>query len=285
MLKSLFRNLPIIRQILDANRNLKRILNESAATKRIQQELAIEHLKVNTRYDRPQCLVRHEAQFFSQNGEDGIIAEIFQRIGTKDRTFVEIGLGNGLESNSAFLLQQGWKGWWFEANEQGCRDAREIFKGPLEKKLLSIIQSFVTAEEIPELFKTNAIPNEFDLLSIDIDRNTYFVWEALVNYRPRVAIIEYNGLVPPSIDYKVPYVKGKAWQDDGQWGAGLKSYELLAKRLGYRLVGCELTGVNAFFVREDLVQDHFLQPFTAEMHFEPLRLHLLRNPHYPRKFE
>ncbi len=275
----------MIRQFLEANRNLKLIFNECAATKRLQQEAAVEFLKAQPRYDDPRCLIRHETQFFSQNGEDGIIAEIFRRIGSQRRTFVEIGLGNGLESNSVFLLQQGWKGWWVEANEMGCREAKEIFGGPIAAGLLHVIQDFVKAETVEALFQRHEVPQEIDLLSIDIDRNTYYVWKALSTYRPRVAIIEYNGAIPPSIDYKLPYERDAVWNGSGSFGAGLKSCELLGEKMGYRLVGCDLTGVNSFFVREDLVQDHFLEPFTAERHFEPLRLHLLRNPHYPRSFD
>ena len=285
MLKSLIRKLPFIRQFLERNRNLKLMLNECAAAKRLQQELAVELIKANNRYDDPLCLVRHEAQFFSQNGEDGIIAEIFNRIGATNKTFVEIGLGNGLESNTAFLLQQGWCGCWVEASEEGCREAKRIFDGPISAEKLNVIQGFVKAETVEALFDEQDIPQEFDLLSLDVDRNTYYIWEALSKFRPRVAVIEYNGLIPPSADYKVSYASDAEWDGSGQIGAGLKSYELLGQRLGYRLVGCEITGVNAFFVREDLVGSNFLEPYTAQKHFEPMRLHLLRNPLYPRNFE
>ena len=284
-MKSFFRKPPLIRQFLDANRNLNLVLNECTVIKRTNQEFSIEKLKANPRYDSPRCLIRHENQFFSQNGEDGIIAEIFNRIGTTDRRFVEIGLGNGLESNTVLLLQQGWKGWWVEASERGCNDARKIFADPIKEGFLCLIQDFVKAETVELLFQENDVPNEIDLLSLDIDRNTYYIWEALSKFRPRVAVIEYNGLVPPTVDYKVPYDPNEQWDGSGQLGAGLKSYELLGNKLGYCLVGCELTGVNAFFVREDLVGDYFQEPFTAEQHFEPMRLHLLRNPPYPRKFE
>jgi hypothetical protein len=285
MLKSILRKVPIVSQLLEANHNLKLALNESVAIKRLQQESSVESLKARPCYDDPKCLIRHEGQFFSQNGEDGIIAEIFQRIGIKDRNFVEIGLGNGLESNTAFLLQQGWKGWWFEANEAGCSEARILFSEACASQLLRIVETFVKAETIDPVFRENKIPDEIDLLSIDIDRNTYYAWEALSAFRPRLAVIEYNGLIPPSVDYKVPYCANAQWDGSGQLGAGLKSLELLANQMGYRLVGCELMGINAFFVREDLVADHFLKPFIAQRHFEPLRLHLLRNPHYERKFE
>ena len=163
-MKSILRRVPIIRQLLEANRNLKLIVNECAATKRLQQESAVEFLKSQPRYDDPRCLIRYEAQFFSQNGEDGILAEVFRRIGATNQRFVEIGIGNGLECNTSFLLQQGWQGWWIEANEEGCKEALEIFKGPLEQKSLRITPSFVQTESVDRLFKDNDIPQEFDLL-------------------------------------------------------------------------------------------------------------------------
>jgi hypothetical protein len=44
--------------------------------------------------------------------------------------------------------------------------------------------------------------------------------------------------------------------------------------LGYSLVGCDSIGCNAFFIRNDLVGDHFAAPFTSENHYEPARFEL-----------
>ena len=108
-----------------------------------------------------------------------------------------------------------------------------------------------------------------DLLSIDVDRNTYYIWRALRERRPRVVVVEYNATFPPSDEWVVAYDPAKGWNSSSYFGASLKSYELLGRELGYTLVGCGLAGTNAFFVRSDLVTDRFEPPFTAEHHYEP----------------
>ncbi len=119
------------------------------------------------------------------------------------------------------------------------------------------------------------VPQEFDLLSIDIDQNTYYAWEALRAYKPRVAVIEYNAALPADLDWKVNYDPRRVWDETQNFGASLKALERLGRGMGYSLVGCDLAGSNAFFVRDDLVGERFAAPFTAENHHEPVRYALL----------
>ena len=98
-------------------------------------------------------------------------------------------------------------------------------------------------------------------------------------------VVEYNASVPPSDRWVIPYDAARAWDGSVQFGAGLKAYEELGRELGYALVGCTLAGVNAFFVREDLVGDRFAGPFTAEAHHEPPRYWLRWRSGHPRGVE
>ena len=146
----------------------------------------------------------------------------------------------------------------------------------MNKKKLTIKQAFITKENIQEIFKESNVPIEFDLLSIDIDGNDYWVWQALNQYRPRVVIIEYNSTIGPSIEWIMKYNSEHSWDKTNYFGASLKALELLGQQKGYKLVGCNLAGINAFFVRDDLVEDKFTSPFTSENHFEPMRNYLLK---------
>ena len=47
-----------------------------------------------------------------------MLAEVFRRIGVADKTFFELGVGNGLQSITTALLLQGWKGWLIEIHPQ-----------------------------------------------------------------------------------------------------------------------------------------------------------------------
>src|SRR5215203_1913120 len=97
------------------------------------------------RYTHPLSLCRHHGQVYSQNGEDGIIAEIFRRIGERDRFFVEIGTENGLQNNTRFLLERGWKGVWIDAD---FADAGELFAGFVSGGALTLIKAGVTVENV-----------------------------------------------------------------------------------------------------------------------------------------
>ncbi len=120
---------------------------------------------------------------------------------------------------------------------------------------------------------------ELDLLSIDIDYNDYWIWRALTVVKPRVVIIEYNASFPPPISLVVPYEPKATWQVGTNYsGASLEAMTRLAHTKGYSLIGCNFTGINAFYVRNDLIRDDiFLKPFTAERHYEPLRLDVNRD--------
>jgi len=224
----------------------------------------------------PRYLVPYGYKVYSQGDEDGILVEIFRRIGTTDRRFVEFGVGPGTENNTVALLLDGWSGTWIEAREKSVARIREGFAPLIGSGRLGLTQAFILAENIGELFRQNKVPAEFDLLSIDIDGNDYWVWKALDGYRPRVVVIEYNSSLGPRIEAKRRY--DPKWAAKGSrraHGASLKALELLGKAKGYLLVGCGFRGGNAFFVREDLVGDAFLAPYTSEQHFEPPR-HYMR---------
>lgn len=223
------------------------------------------------RYADPRTLNHFELQAYSQGGEDGIVAEIFRRIGERDRTFVEFGVEDGLETNTTALLLAGWRGAWIDGDASALAAAGRSFASFVADGRLRVRHAFVDAGNAPALLAELDVPTEFDLLSLDIDRNTYHLWAALEAYRPRVVIVEYNASIPPSRDWVIPYDATRTWDGSVHFGASLRAYERLGRTLGYSLVGCTLSGVNAFFVRDDLVGDAFAGPFTADARFEPPR--------------
>jgi hypothetical protein len=251
-------------------------------TLRLHQESYLLQVLQHARYAEPGRLARHEHQVFSQNGEDGIVAAIFHRIGASTKTFLEIGAGSGLENNTTFWLMQGWRGFWVEGGARYVQKIERRLAGPLADGRLNLIRTFVSAENVAGTLRDAGVPEDIDLFSLDIDRNTYWIWAALPGLRARVVVVEYNAAYPPDCDWKVPYNPARMWDNTSYFGASLKAFELLGRTFGYCLVGCDLSGSNAFFVRQDLVGNHFTAPFTAENHYEPPRLFLLRTHGYPR---
>jgi hypothetical protein len=217
----------------------------------------------------PKGLSAHEHKGFSRHGEDGIVAEIFRRIGTTNRYFVEFGASDGTESNTLLWLCAGWSGLWMEGDPDAVARAQQRFRSYIAAGKLTIRQALIDAENVEGLFREAGVPEEFDLLSLDIDYNDYYVWEAIQSFRPRVVEIEYNAIWPPDVEWVVPYDPKAMWDHTARFGASLKSFEKLGRQKGYSLVGCAFRGGNAFFVRDDLLGDHFSAPYTAERHYEP----------------
>ena len=245
------------------------LLNQIQVERRLEELVAAETAKDRRR------LSRHEATVYSQFGEDGIIMEIFRRIGTTDRYFVDFGSGDGSENNTVLLLMSGWSGLWIEGAEWHARSAAKSFDGQIREKRLTVKHAFVTAENIEGLLRSAHVPKSFDLLSIDIDRNDYWVWKAIQAYSPRVVVIEYNAIFPPGMLWVVNYDPSAWWDGTSHFGASLTALEALGREKGYALVGCNLLGSNAFFVRRDIAGDRFAAPFTAANHYQPPRYQML----------
>lgn len=241
------------------------------------------HLYNNPRYNQPDKLNRFEFQAFSQVGDDGIIEEIFKRIGVTNQYFIEFGVEDGTETNSTYLLYKGWKGLWMDGSEANIKAIHQHCSKAIARGDLKAIQAFITAENIEFLFQQASVPTEPDLLSIDIDRNDLYVWKAINQYKPRVVIVEYNAVFRPGCEFVVDYDAAAMWDGSSNTGASLDAFCKLGEEKGYKLVGCCFAGVNAYFVREDLIGTHFTGPFTAENHYEPPRYHLYTKPGHPRK--
>ena len=210
------------------------------------------------------ALENYGYKVYSQNDEDGIIAEIFKRIGVTNKEFIEFGVQNGLESNCHLLLHKGWKGLWIEGDSEYCKEIRFRFKPAISQGKLRLVNAFITKKNISTLIEKNAFSSHPDLLSIDIDGNDWHVWDAIRKCSPRVVCIEYNGKFPPDIEWVQPYNPRHIWQESDWHGASLKSLALLGDQKGYQLVGMNLNGTNAFFVKKELINDKFPELKTEE---------------------
>jgi len=233
-------------------------------------------VKTDPRYRDKRHVGAAHGQVYSQNNEDGVIAEIFSRVGTTKKTFVEIAAGNGIENTTRLLLDLGWSGTWVEAGDAEARSIRQLMAGPISDGRLVFLQKKVDRNNVVDLLH-NALTGELDFLSLDIDYNTSHIWSALKSLRPRVVCVEYNAHFPPTVDYEVPYIADGVWDGSTRFGGSLKAMERIGRDAGYNLVGCDIFGVNAYFVREDLCDEAtFLAPFTAETHYEPPRYSAVR---------
>lgn len=226
-----------------------------------------------------------EFKIYSKHGCDGLLLYIFSKIGIINHTFVEMGVENGRECNTANLsLNFGWNGLLVDANEDWVKSAQDFYK---EYKVKAVA-CFVKAENINQLIRDNGIGGEIDLLSIDIDGNDYWVWQAIDIINPRVVVIEYNAAMGlnsitkkynPEFHYQETYRKIPLY-----FGASLVALSKLAREKGYILAGCDSHGHDAYFIRKDVAKDKFAE-LSPEKAFYPNPFNLEKFGPVEKQFE
>ncbi len=252
-------NIPIKRYFLRRfTKWLKRLLiSESYSIKRLIKKwkkndippLSSKEQKKHT------AINRYESSLHSQNGEDGIIRYIFSVIGFESRYFVEFGFGAHQCNSLRLLLHESFEGLLMDGSEEQCR----IFNLSCKKMQLNsvlAVNAFIDVTNLQKLIVLNDVPDQIDFLSIDVDGNDYWLWEILDCINPRVVCIEYNSGIGPDYSWSTPYSadfeRFSAHPSGFFAGASLKALESLGQRKGYRLVACDSTGTNAFFIRKDI---------------------------------
>jgi hypothetical protein len=208
-----------------------------------------------------------EYQAFSQAGDDGIIQHLVRVVPISERTFVEFGVQNYLESNTRFLLMKdNWSGLILDGSQKNIDfiQSDSIYS----RHALQAECAFVTTANINQILENHAPSSKaIGLLSIDIDGNDYWIWKAIHSAEPAIVVTEYNFRFGPSRAVTVPYdenfVRARAHYSNIYYGASLKALWILAREKGYDLVCCNSYGNNAFWVRKDL-RPPSLRSLTSE---------------------
>lgn len=228
---------------------------------------------------------RYEHRIYSQNGEDGILLYLFSLLGTTDRRFVEFGIGDGRQCNTANLsLNFGWSGLLMDIDPSNVQSAQVYYGQQLgqQAKHVQVMQAHVTADNINQNLADQGYTGELDLLSIDIDSNDYWIWHAIDVIQPRLVVIEYNASLGDQRRLVVPYQAnfraGTAHVSGFYHGASLAALALLGEQKGYILAGCESAGINAFFVRQDVAQARLIPQSPADAYFPHAYRTTLMNP-------
>jgi hypothetical protein len=215
-----------------------------------------------------------EFRCHSQNGEDGILLYIFSLIGATNRKALEICAGDGIECNTAnLILNHGFSGLLFDGSPEQIERGRAFYATHPNTWLKppQLEDAWITAETIDELVSTHGFVGDIDLLSLDLDGNDYWIWKALTVVRPRVVVLEFNGSCGPEVaatmSYKPDYRLDLS-VTPYRCGASLAAFVKLGRAKGYRLVGKQRLGFNAFFVRED-TSTELLPEVTAAQLYGP----------------
>ena len=196
--------------------------------------------------------------------------EILSNIGVKNFTFIEIGVQDSIECNSTnLLLNLNWIGAQFEGCKESYNDGKKFLKeNGIKNNQCKLLNEFINAENINSLIKKTGIIGEIDFFSLDIDGNDYWVWKNINIIKPRLVVLEYNSSFGEDDPLTISYNPDFIWDNKNEkrffYGASLKALEKLSKKKGYDLICVDSKGVNAFFVRKDLMRNSILRKMKSK---------------------
>lgn len=190
-------------------------------------------------------LNRYAYNINSQNGEDGIIEQIFEVIGTGSKYAVEFGGWDGIYLSNIrnLIIKSGFSGLFIEGDSDRIKDCIQNYS---DFETVSICEAFVDFEgenKLDNILTRNNVPLDVDLISIDIDGYDYHVWDAMEKYKPRVIVIEYN----PTIANDIYYVNPK--DHNIFHGNSALALVKLGFQKGYSLIS--VTACNLIFVLDE----------------------------------
>lgn len=204
-----------------------------------------------------------EFKVFSQWGEDGILQRLTQIIDVPNKTFIEFGVEDFFESNCRFLMvKDNWQGFVIDGSAKNIARLQNSYF--FWRYDLQAETAFITKDNINDLLQRSGFDHDLGILSVDIDGNDYYVLDAIEEYKPRILICEFNGVFGTerkiSVPYDASFVRAEKHYSHLYFGASLPAMTHLAAARGYTLVGINSMGNNAFFVRNDLMNEN-LQVF------------------------
>ena len=199
-----------------------------------------------------------EFSIFSQFGDDGIIQWLTQNLEIPNKTFIEFGVEDFSESNSRFLMMNdNWSGFVMDGSELNIKNLKSSYyywKYELASKAV-----FINKDNINDLIQEQEFNREVGLLHIDIDGNDYYIWDEINVIEPIIVIVEFNGIFGKdrslSVIYDKDFIRNNSHYSFLLFGSSIKSLYQLAEEKGYSFIGCNSGGNNAYFVRNDKLND------------------------------
>jgi hypothetical protein len=210
----------------------------------------------------------------SSTGEDGILLYIFSVIGFDKRSCIDIGAGGVEGSNVANLIvQHGFDALLIDGDEPSMKVTKRYYERNAPLSVPTCLSTIITADNVDDTLTAQGFAGTIDLLCLDIDGVDYWIWKAIDAVDPRVVVVEYQDILGPERSWTVPYKPDFNVHDydvnrdnRNYCGASLRAFTKLAESKGYRLVGCNRGGWNAFYVKRGLA-DEALPEVTVESCF------------------
>ena len=150
----------------------------------------------------PTWLSEYASDTYSQVGEDGMIAAVFDVMGTQNRWCAELGAWDGRTfSNTCLLFENGWSGVLIEADPERFAQLQETHRGNDRAHMLCQWAGFSGPDSLEQVLGRTPLPEDFDLLSLDVDGNDLYLWRSLERFRPRLVVVEFNQTIPNDVHY------------------------------------------------------------------------------------
>lgn len=190
-----------------------------------------------------------KTQYFSQEGEDGILEEILKRLKEHivlDGWCSEFGAWDGIYlSNTCHLIKNlSYKAVLIEGDSLRVKQLNKNFPSDDIIKINRFI-SFEGKNSLDGVYSETPIPLNFDFLSIDVDGVDYHIFESLKQFKPKIICIEFNPFIPNTVDYVQPKDMKIKHGNSG------KAITRLAHQKGYSLIAS--TPCNLFFIDKTLL--------------------------------
>jgi hypothetical protein len=208
-----------------------------------------------------------EFRVHSQFGDDGIIQWLVAQLPGIPPRFIEFGVEDYTEANTRFLLvNDNWSGLVLDPSPALVRASH--CRAEFWRHDLTAIQLFLTTDNVDKVLADWADGQPVGLLSIDVDGNDYWLWEAITSIHPVIVIVEYNAYFGPDRAISTPYDpdmhRFKHHHSGQHFGASLAALAHLGRQKGYSLIGTNSAGINAYFVRTDWLPSSLTAREAAE---------------------
>jgi hypothetical protein len=191
----------------------------------------------------------------SGTSDAGVLLAALAQTGVGTRRYVDIGCGSSGGTTVFLSVEMGWEGLLIDGSEEAIARRRHVFDPTGARS----IAAFITRENVNQVLEENGMSGDIDVLSIDIDGNDYWIWDAIEVVQPRVVVAEYNwrfgATEAITVPYRPDFDRKAGGLPQGYHGTSLAALAALARRKGYRLVACDPDGDNSFYIRNDLAPD------------------------------
>lgn len=213
---------------------------------------------------------------FSEFEEDGHLLYLMTLAGSTSRTVVEISSQDGRTCMATnFIVHHRWRGFLFDGDPVFVEEGKRFFAGhPATRAMPPVMRScWFTRENVNRILVDAGVPDEVDVLSLDIDGNDLHLWDAMM-LRPRLLICEFNNAVPSELALTIPYRSDFSFAELPEEqalfrSASLAAYAAVCRRKGYRFVGMNALGFNAIFLRDDVLAREFPEIPVASLNDNP----------------